>query len=161
MSLDCSGCHHTVCAFTSALSSPCQFAFGRLVRFARYLKGTLDLGVFFPKSSPNAVKGLFRLNVYCDSDFAGDESRKSTSSKVILSDDSMILSQVKRQSLMATSTGMAEFYASADGVIESYAVNNLFSSFGFEWEWNSYTDSSAARAMTLRQGVGKVRHLYA
>ena len=122
----------------------------------RYLKGTVDLGVFFPRHDKNAAKGLIRLNAYCDSDFAGDESRKSTSSKTICMDSCMILSQVRRQSLEATSSGIGEFYALTDGAIESYPLVNLFRWFGFGVEWNCSTDGRAARAMALRQGVLKV-----
>eukprot|EP00959_Pyramimonas_sp_CCMP1952_P349518 7323434-Pyramimonas_sp.AAC.1 len=38
-------------------------------------------------------------------------------------------------------------------------LRDLLTWFGFRGEWTLETDSSAARAMSLRRGVGKVRHL--
>ena len=38
-------------------------------------------------------------------------------------------------------------------------LRDLLTWFGFRVEWALATDSSAARGMPLRQGVGKVRHL--
>ena len=47
-------------------------------RILRYLKGTLDYGIFYTSSKEACLKG------YCDSDYAGDiDDRKSTAGFII------------------------------------------------------------------------------
>ena len=54
-------------------------------RILRYLKGTLDFGLFYSSSKK------FKLVGYCDSDFAGDlDDRKSTVDFVFFMDDSAL-----------------------------------------------------------------------
>eukprot|EP00973_Karenia_brevis_P067748 9425452-Karenia_brevis.AAC.1 len=44
-------------------------------------------------------------------------------------------------------------------VIEMYPLRELFQWIGFRVVWIASTDSSAARGMSLRSGIGKLRHL--
>ena len=59
-----------VCRFTEAPTSPHLKAAKRILR---YLKGTIDFGLFYSPSNN------YKLVGFCDSDFAGDvDDRKST-----------------------------------------------------------------------------------
>ncbi|XP_070054732.1 uncharacterized mitochondrial protein AtMg00810-like [Nicotiana tomentosiformis] len=54
-------------------------------RIFRYLKGTIDFGLFYSSSSD------FKLVKFCDSDYAGDsDDRKNTTSFVLFLGDSVI-----------------------------------------------------------------------
>ena len=72
----------------------------------------------------------------------------------------MVLSTlVRRQDLIAVSSEESEFCALSTVAMEGKMLRDLFTWFGFRVEWTLETDSSAARSMSLRQGVGKVHHL--
>eukprot|EP00959_Pyramimonas_sp_CCMP1952_P322132 6740662-Pyramimonas_sp.AAC.1 len=66
---------------------------------------------------------------------------------------------VRRQDLIAVSSGESEFYALSTVAVDSTMLRDLLTWFGFRVEWTLGADSSAARAMSLRQGVGEVHHL--
>eukprot|EP00971_Amphidinium_carterae_P229579 4555119-Amphidinium_carterae.1 len=57
------------------------------------------------------------------------------------------------------SSGEAELYAIALAGTESFALKGLFEWLGYRVVWKVFTDSSAAKSMGLRIGVGRVRHL--
>ena len=159
--IDRTDVQHAVCLLTGALSKPTEYDLKSLIRYARYLKGTPEVGVWMPRVDSRVYrKGVVLLKSCGDSDFAGDRvSRKSISSKACFADGCQLFSQVKRQSLVGTSSGEVEFYAMTDTALETKPVRDLFEWLGFVVDWQLGTDSSAARGMALREGIGKVRHL--
>ena len=60
---------------------------------------------------------------------------------------------------MAMSSAEAEFGGIHTAAMETYAFKILFELLGFRVIWTVETDSAAARAMSYRLGVGKVRHM--
>jgi hypothetical protein len=73
-------------------------------RVLRYLKGTLDFGLFF--KSMNTVK----ITGFCDSDWAGsDEGMMSTSGYCFSMGDCIFCWNSKKQSVVAHSTAEAEY----------------------------------------------------
>lgn len=75
-------------------------------RILRYLKGTIDFGVFYKKG------GNEELIAYTDSDYAGDlDDRKSTSGYVFMLSSGAVSWSSKKQLVVFLSTTEAEFIA--------------------------------------------------
>lgn len=76
-------------------------------RILRYLKGTIDLGLFYSSYDD------FNLVGYCDSDYAGNvNDRESTSGFMFFLGGSVISWSSKKQSIVTLSTCEAEYVAS-------------------------------------------------
>ena len=101
------------------------------------------------------------LEVITDSDYAGRrDDRKSTSSFQIYIDGNLIESRVRSQKAIALSSGEAEFVSVVAGCSDGMLIKHLWQEMsGEECKMNVRSDSSAARAMVQRQGIGRVRHL--
>ena len=90
----------------SMLGKPTQ---GSMIALKRYLKTTRD---FVNKLTLNhEVDNVVRLEGYSDSDWASSTDRKSQSSGVLFFDGSPLYSSSRRQSVIATSSRVTEFYA--------------------------------------------------
>ena len=96
-----------------------------------------------------------------DSDFAGDQTtRRSISSGQVYVNRALILSFVRGQKAITLSLGEAEYMALTATTSEAIHIKNM-------WEYMiradanlvARTDSSVARAISSRQGVGRIRHL--
>ena len=66
---------------------------------------------------------------------------------------------MRQQSFVALSSGEAEFGGVHTASTESLIFKRLFEWLGMTVKWIVQTDSSAAKGMSMRQGVGRVRHL--
>lgn len=68
-------------------------------RIIRYVKGTVNLGIFYSKGSNGSLVG------YCDADLAGSvEDRKSTSGGCFFLGNNMIAWLSKKQNSVSLST---------------------------------------------------------
>ena len=103
------------------------------------------------------------LDTYVDANFANDlDTRRSTSSGMIWFGTVRICSWARTQKGIALSTAEAEFNAIVAGICEAIFVANLLREFlDKEIKNRVFTDSSAAKAMTMRKGGGRVKHLNA
>jgi hypothetical protein len=63
------------------------------------------------------------------------------------------------QASVALSSGEAEFYAAIRGGAEAMGVKSLLQDLGLEVSIRLMVDSSSAKSMMSRLGVGRVRHL--
>ena len=120
-------------------------------------KGRSD-GIFHQYDLP---PGESAMEVYTDSDWASDkDKRRSVSCVVIFWSGMMLYSASRTQKLVSLSSAEAELYACSSGVSDSVLLSRLIA-----WMTDCkvttylYTDSSGARGMIQRQGVGRVRHL--
>ena len=76
----------------------------------RYVKGTIDQGIVFPKTSGS----MLQLTVFSDADMAGDiDVRQSTSSVLVFLRSSPILWLSLKQKVVALSTCEAKYVAVA------------------------------------------------
>ena len=66
---------------------------------------------------------------------------------------------VRGQTVEALSSGEAEFYAAVMGIAEALHIQQLLAWLGEPHRLELFSDSTAARSILSRQGVGKVRHL--
>lgn len=90
------------------MSKPTQLHVQAAKRVLRYLRGTLDYGIWYKRG------GRGELQIYTDIDFAGDvESRKSTSGYVFLMDDAAVAWLSKKQPIVTLSTTEAEYVAAS------------------------------------------------
>ena len=70
----------------------------------------------------------------------------------------MITSYSRGQTVVATSNGEAEFYGLSAIASEMMFVLNLLNELGFHFRGRIHADSSSARSIATRKGVGKVKH---
>jgi len=66
---------------------------------------------------------------------------------------------LRRQSVVAISSGEAEFYGLSAAALEARYFRSVLEFLGFTVSCTVYTDSSAARGMCQRLGCGRIRHL--
>jgi hypothetical protein len=103
------------------------------------------------------------IDVYTDSDWAGDLlDRKSTSSVFVFHGVHLVKHTVSSQTVIALSSGEAEFAANVKGASVGLGVKSLMVDLGGDptMELRVHTDSSASKGICGRRGIGKVRHLH-
>lgn len=104
------------------IKNPQQKDIVNIKRTMRYLKGTSSLGILYSNNpkKPNV------LEVFCDSDFAGDtKDRKSTTGYVIKFADGPIAWCSQKQKLVALSVTEAEYVSAAQCCREMKHVKNV------------------------------------
>jgi len=138
-----------------SMSNPTEESFKNLKHFGRYLVEVPEAELFFA----HHVEIAF-MEVFVDSDWAGcPATRKSTSGGFLVLGKHLVKSWSSTQATLALSSGEAEFYAIIEGASRSIGVQALMEDMGFVYEIRMKSDSSAGRAISLRKGTGKVRHL--
>ncbi|GAB2294442.1 hypothetical protein Dimus_038297 [Dionaea muscipula] len=116
---------NSVCQF---MHQPTDLHFKAAIRILRYVKGTLDFGVNFPK---NGSSGPVDLHAYCDADWAGDPNdRKSTTGFVILLNRSPVSWCSRKQASVSRSSTEAEYRSMADTASEVQWINHLLCDLG-------------------------------
>jgi len=125
------------------------------MRIARYLKEKPRIVQRFKFQALPTV-----LTVECDSDFAGcQRTRKSTSGFVAMLGAHNISAVCKTQSVIALSSGEAEFYSVGGAVMRSLGLRSNLSDLGVDVRIILYTDSTAAKGTAFRKGLGKAKHI--
>ena len=99
------------------------------------------------------------IRAYVDSDWAGcRKSRKSTSGGVLYFGESAVRGW-STQAVIALSSGEAEYYAALKGSCAALGFQSMLVDLGMRASITLFTDSSAARGIIHRAGLGKLRHL--
>ena len=104
-------------------------------------------------------KNIVHLDVYADSDWAGAADRHSQTSLHVVCDECPMMGLSRRQQVIATSSGEAEYYAMASGLSQGLLFKVVLEYFNFKVVARVLSDSSAARGIVKREGVGKIKHL--
>ena len=100
------------------------------------------------------------ITVFADSDHAGCRvSRKSTSSAVLMFGDHMIKMSSTTQGVLSLSSAEAEWFAMVKASCLAIGAQSACKDFDVDVGIHLNTDSSAAKGIGSRRGVGKVRHL--
>nr|GEZ06596.1 uncharacterized mitochondrial protein AtMg00810-like [Tanacetum cinerariifolium] len=87
-------------------TNPNEHHVSTVKRIFRYLKGTIDLGLWYPKDSG------FDLTAYSNADHAGCHlDRKSTSGSVLFLGDKLVCWSSKKQYCVSISTAESEYVA--------------------------------------------------
>ncbi|KAL6183212.1 hypothetical protein ACLB2K_044623 [Fragaria x ananassa] len=88
------------------MAKPTQLHFAIAKRTLRYLRGTVDFGVYYKKDGERDLLG------FTDSDYAGDvEDNKSTSRHVFMMNGGAVAWSSRKQPIVTLSTTEAEFVA--------------------------------------------------
>ena len=137
------------------MSSPKKSDWDKLVKIVKYLKGRPRYAIMF-----RPQKEVYCINGYGDSDFAGEkDTRKSTSGGLICLGDHVVKSWSSTQTVIALSTGEAELYALNKVAAQSLGLQSLLHDMGIDLTVRLHTDATTGRAMAMRRGLGKVRHI--
>ena len=101
------------------------------------------------------------LEVFTVSDWASDrQTRRNVSCCCIFFGGRMIFSASRTQKVVSLSSAEAEVYACSSGSSDAMLLARLLSWLTGRRTWiYVYTDSSGARGILQRQGVGRFRHL--
>ncbi|KAI3715560.1 hypothetical protein L6452_22546 [Arctium lappa] len=95
---------YVMCLCARYQTNPKESHLAAVKRIFRYLKGTMNLGLWYPKDSN------FDLIGYSDSDFAGSKvDRKSTTGSYQLLGGNLVSWSSKKQNSVSTSTAEAEY----------------------------------------------------
>ena len=164
------------------MGSPTVRAMSALKHLACYLKGTAEYGIFLTSCSVGTrlqdhwlVKdsalddpSSYNVECYCDSNWGGCKTtRKSTSSGMVFLNGCLVLSLCKSQSTIALSSCEAELLAMTHMTAEAIMVCNLCRfllkldgrEVNSDLDFIVYTDSSSAKALAQRRGVGRLKHV--
>jgi hypothetical protein len=137
------------------LASTTKADMKRLKHFGRYLIGVKDMALYFPKAGD-----IETLECYSDSDWAGDAcDRKSVACGIIQCGGCTLLEYARGQLCHALSSGEAEYYGGVSCAAEGLHMQSVLGFLGMPTRIRLRLDSSAAKAVCQRTGVGRIRHL--
>ena len=161
------------------MQRPTKAGWKYMKRVSSYLLGTIGEGILL-EQGPKGRSMLYvdsgeeqfewedegktsLLEVICDADYAGQQStRRSVSSVQIYLNGNMMESYVRCQKSISLSSGESEYICMVGGCSEALFIQHC-------WEFIAgerallvcRSDSSAARALATRVGIGRSRHIAA
>ena len=139
-----------------AMASPKVEHLEGLKRLVRYCAGRPRAELrYYVQSEPSVVQ------IYVDSDWAGcTESRKSTTGFVAMIGGHLVRHNSTLQTVVGLSSGESEYYALCRGAATGLGILSHLKDLGIEYGLVCNSDSSAARAVASRKGLGRIRHLH-
>ena len=94
-----------------------------------------------------------------DSDWAGcRKTRKSTNGGVLYFGETAVRGWATTQAVIALSSGEAEYYAALKGACAALGFQSMLADLGMKASVSLFSDSSVAREVIHRAGLGKLRH---
>ena len=137
------------------MSAPRNKDWRKLIRLGKYLVGRERYIVKYDYQG--SVKCL---DCWTDTDYAGcRDTRKSTSGGLIRFGKHLLRGWSSTQKVIALSSGEAEFYGMVRGAAECMGTQSLLGDLEVEVKIKILEDSSAAKGIAERTGLGKVRHI--
>ncbi|GJV94002.1 hypothetical protein Tco_1541815 [Tanacetum coccineum] len=141
-----------VCMCARYQAKPTKKHFEAIKRVFRYLKGTINMGLWYPKD--NAMS----LTAYADADHAGcQDSRRSTSGSAQFLGDRLVSWSSKKQRSTAISTTEAEYIAMSGCCAQILWMRSQLKDYGFDFnKIPLYCDNKSAIALccnTLTYGT--------
>ncbi|WJZ81440.1 hypothetical protein VitviT2T_001283 [Vitis vinifera] len=120
---------YSVCLCAKFQSCPKESHLSVVKRILRYLKGTMNIGLLYPKGDN------FELIGYSDADFAGCKvERKSTSDTCHFLGHSLVSWHSKKQNSVALSTAEAEYIAAGLCCAQILWMKQTFNDFNLSFE---------------------------
>nr|GEV17079.1 putative RNA-directed DNA polymerase [Tanacetum cinerariifolium] len=139
------------------MAKPTETHLAAAKRVMRYLQGTLDYGIWYRRG------GKGKMEIYADSDFAGDlTDRKSTSGYVILWDGAAVSWSSKKQSIVALSSTEAEYVAAASCACQVIWMREMLNEFGLTQMGSSVIKCDNTSAIQLSRNPvfhGRCKHI--
>ncbi|PWA80314.1 hypothetical protein CTI12_AA197830 [Artemisia annua] len=118
-----------VCLCARYQSDPKESHLTTVKRILRYLKGTSNLGLYYPNCSGFDLKG------YTDSDYAGcNMDRKSTSGSCQFLGGKLVCWSTKKQQSVAMSSAEAEYVAAASCCANVLWMKSQLSDYGIHYK---------------------------
>ncbi|CAA7042426.1 unnamed protein product [Microthlaspi erraticum] len=109
------------------LAKPKQSHLQAVKKILRYVKGTVNLGIFYSKGSNRNLAG------YCDADWAGcADDRKSTSGGCFFLGNNLIAWLSKKQNSVSLSTAEAEYIALGSCCTQLIWMRQMSADYGME-----------------------------
>ena len=167
LSPDLPQCQYVIRYLSTCASKPTQKAMVVLKHLVGYMAGHSDQYVSLKWKGMHA--GLMRdyeceesvLEVFSDADWAADrDTRRSVSGSAIFYGGCLVYSSSRTQKIVSLSSAESETYAAASAVMDTILIRTILC-----WVLQVrilmylYLDSSAARGVLSRRGVGRLRHL--
>ena len=138
-----------------SMAAPRQGDEVRVKRVLRYLQGHPTCRISYDYQDPPT-----NVTTMTDSDWAGDlTTRRSTTGTMIAHGGHLVHFSSRLQKTVALSSGEAELNGLVAGLSEAVGVCNVLKEWGGPSTVASFCDSSAARGIAQRQGVGRIKHL--
>lgn len=126
-------------------------------RVLRYLRGTVDFGIWYKRG------GTGEVSVYTDSDFAGDiDSRKSTSRYVFLMNGSAVAWLSKKQPIVTLSTTKAEYVVASVCACQAVWFKRILEELGYDVEGSTvihYDNTSTIKLSKNPVFYGRCKHI--
>lgn len=139
------------------MSKPTTLHLQAAKRVLRYLRGTMDYGIWYKRG------GAGELQVYTDSDFAGDiDSRKSTSGYVFLMDNAAVAWLSKKQPIVTLSTTEAEYVAASVCVCQAIWFKRILGELGYNVDGSTviYCDNTSTIKLSKNPVFhGRCKHI--
>ena len=134
------------------MSSPRKRDWRKLLRLAKYLVTRERFVVDFKYQ-----EAITRIDVWTDTDYAGcRETRKSTSGGVFRLGKHLLRGWSSTQKVIAPSSGETEYYGVVKGASEGLGTQSLLRDINIDLKLRIHEDSSAAKGVANRTGIGKV-----
>jgi hypothetical protein len=110
-------------------SNPKETHLAPVKRIFRYLKGTMEYGLWYDRSN------VFTLQVYIDIDWVGDtDDRKSTSGGAFFLGERLVSWLSKKQNNVSLSTAESEYVAAAINCTQVLWMKQMLKDFGITFE---------------------------
>jgi len=139
------------------LAVPTWSSWLRLRRTVRYLIGTTNHRLLV--RHPGTEQEL-EICAWTDSDYATDvTTRRSVGCVLLFAGPALIHAHARQQTVVATSSAEAEYYSLGSGAIECLGVLSLLTEAGVPCSGQLRCDSSSGRALALREGFGRMKHV--
>ncbi|KAJ9561787.1 hypothetical protein OSB04_006947 [Centaurea solstitialis] len=134
----------STCLCARYQSKPKVSHFKAVKRIFRYLKGTVNLGLWYPKGSG------YELTGYTDADHGGCKlDRKSTTGHIQFLGDKLVSWASKKQNCVSLSTAEAEYVAAASCCSQIIWMRTQLRDYGFRFDKIPiYCDSKSAIAIS-------------
>ena len=131
-----------------------------LQRLGRYLKSQPDHCIRFGIQDNEAGSKSDTIYVDTDSDWAGDLTRRrSTSGMVVRLGKHLLRHSSTLQSVISLSSAEAEYYALTKGAAYSMGIRSMYADWGLKVNIVLRTDSSSGLSFSSRRGLGRMRHM--
>ncbi|GJV53728.1 retrovirus-related pol polyprotein from transposon TNT 1-94 [Tanacetum coccineum] len=133
-----------VCYCARYQARPTQKHLKEVKRIFKYLKGTIHMGLWYPKDSG------FELTAFSDADHAGClDTRKSTSGGIQFLGDKLVSWMSKKQNCTAMSSAEAEYVALSASCAQVMWMRTQLQDYGFNYnKIPLYCDSQSAIAIS-------------
>ncbi|GJS42263.1 retrovirus-related pol polyprotein from transposon TNT 1-94 [Tanacetum coccineum] len=135
-----------VCYCARYQARPTQKHLKEVKRIFKYLKGTINMGLWYPKDYG------FELTAFSDADHAGCiDTRKSTSGGIQFLGDKLVSWMSKKQNCTAMSSAEAEYVALSASCAQVMWMRTQLQDYGFNYnKIPLYCDSQSAIAISCK-----------